>query len=163
MNSLYNIREEHLQLISLIEENEGELTPELETALALTEMEFQQKAISYGYVIKKFDDNLSAIDAEIDRLSRLRDAASKKKELFRQRLSEAMQQFGYEKIETPLLKLSFRKSESVNIYNENDLPEQFIQRTILVTYPKTPIKEAIKAGADVPGAEIITKKNLQIK
>ena len=78
----------------------------------------EQKAVSYGYVIKHFDDSLGAIDTEIERLKALKDTAEGNKEYLKQRLSSAMQEFGYEKITTPTLTLSFRKSESVEITDE---------------------------------------------
>jgi CxxC motif-containing protein len=161
--SLYNIRIDHLSLLQEIEENEGELTPELETALALTEEEFQDKAISYGFVIKTFDNDIDIIEAEMKRLYTLKEKAERRKELFKQRLSEAMQQFGVEKITTPLLKLSFRKSESVEITGDENIPEEYFDVKMVSTISKTRIKEAIKAGEIVKGAELVVKQNLQIK
>ena len=74
-----------------------------------------------------------------------------------------MQQFGVEKIETPTLKLSFRKSESVEIIDEKDVPGNFFETKTVSTVSKTKIKEAIKEGQTIPGAQLITKQNLQIK
>jgi hypothetical protein len=161
--SLYNIRIEHLELLQAIEENEGELTPELEQALSLTAEAFQEKAISYGFVLKSFDNNVAIIQNEINRLTLLKQSAENKKELFKARLSEAMQEFGVEKIKTPTLSLSFRKSESVEIINEDLLPPFFKNAKIVETPDKALIKESIKAGQQVPGAQLVTKNNLQIK
>jgi hypothetical protein len=161
--SLYNIRIDHLSLLKEIEENEGELTPELETALALTQDELQDKAISYGFVIKHFDNDIDIIEAEMKRLYSLKEKAERRKELFKQRLSEALQQFGVEKITTPLLKLSFRKSEAVEITDGESIPAEYYDEKIVTTLSKTRIKEAIKEGQIVKGAELVTKQNLQIK
>lgn len=162
--SMFSIREDHLALLQLLEENEGELTPEIEQSLALTEQEFQEKAVSYAYVIKGFDGTESIIDAELERLLKLKQQAARRKELFKDRLSAAMLQFGVEKIETPTLKLSFRKSEAIEITDETCIPTAF-QEEVPATWKisKTKIKEAIKAGEIVPGAQIVTKQNLQIK
>lgn len=162
-NSLYNIRAEHINLIQLIEEADGELTPEVEQALALTEEQFQEKAISYGFVVKGFEDTAGVIDNEIERLSILKERAVKRMDLFKKTLSEAMQQFGVEKIETPTLKLSFRKSESVEITDETSVPGEFVESKIVHTISKTKIKEALKAGKAVAGAVLNSKQNLQIK
>jgi DNA gyrase/topoisomerase IV subunit A len=142
---------------------EGELTPELEQALSLTQEEFQDKAISYGFIMKQFDNDASIIEAEINRLRALLNKADQRKELFKQRLSEAMQQFGVEKITTPLLKLSFRKSEAVEITDGESIPAEYYDEKIVTTLSKTRIKEAIKAGEIVTGAELVVKQNLQIK
>jgi hypothetical protein len=161
--TLYNIRIDHLELLQAIEDNEGELTPELEQALQLTEAEFQSKAISYGYLIKTFDDSSTIIEKEMERLGAILDRVDKRKDLFKNILSGAMQQFGVEKIETPLLKLSFRKSEAVEIVDEKSIPGQYKTERITIAISKTEIKDAIKKGFDVPGAQLITKKNLQIR
>lgn len=161
--SLYQIRAEHLYLLKLIEESEGELTPEIEAGLMLSQDQFQEKAVSYGFVLKTFDNTTDVIAAEIKRLQELKDKSEKRKELFKQRLSEAMIQFGVEKIETPLLKLSFRKSESVEITDENLLPDDYKIEKTTYSPDKTKIKYYIKEGSIVPGAELITKQNLQVK
>jgi Gp157 protein len=161
--SLYNIRIDHLSILQEIEEMDGELTPELETALALTQDELQDKAISYGFVIKHFDNDIDIIEAEMKRLYSLKEKAQRRKEMFKTRLSEALQQFGVEKITTPLLKLSFRKSESVEITDGENIPDEYLDTKIVTTISKTRIKEAIKEGQIVKGAELVVKQNLQIK
>lgn len=161
--TLYNIRIEHLSLLQEIEDNEGELTPELEEALSLTQEQFQDKALSYGFIIKSFENTANIIDAEIDRLKLLQDKAEKRAQLFKERISEAMQEFGVEKIDSPLLKLSFRKSEAVSIYDERMIPAGYLVERTVVDISKAKIKEAIKTGLTVPGAELVSKKNLQIK
>ncbi len=161
--TLYGIRAEHLALLGEIEQNEGELTPELEQALSLTNEQFQEKAISIAYVIKHFKDNTEAIDAELARLQELKDRAVKRQEMLKTRLSDAMQEFGYEKITTPLLTLSFRKSESVEITDESKLPESCRKSKTVTTIDKIYIRDAIKMGDDVPGAQIVVKQNLQIR
>lgn len=122
--SMYQIRVEHLTLMQMIEDNEGEITEDIDKALALTEEEFQDKAISYALVVKHFDDDAEVISKEIERLSTRLQQVNKRKEMFKERLSAAMQQFGVEKIETPTLKLSFRKSSSTEVaekFSENIL------------------------------------------
>lgn len=162
-HSLYQIRIDHLSLLQEIEDNEGELTPEVSQALSLTEEQFQEKAISYGYILKTLDNTTSIIDAEIKRLMKLKERSERNKETFKERLSEAMQQFGVEKINTPTLTLSFRKSESIEISDEDKVPDNFFDQKTIFTISKTRIKEAIKEGKQVPGAELISKQNLQVK
>ena len=147
--SMYNIRVDHLELLKQIEENEGELTPELEESLQLTEEEFESKAISYGFVHKGFDDTIAVIDQEISRLTALKQKAQKRANTFKERLSEAMKQFGVEKIETPIIKLSFRKSKSVELADEfEDNILKYVDIAPVVNENK--IKAAKEAGEAVP-------------
>ncbi len=115
LKSMYHIRLEHLQIIQLIEDGEGELTPEIEQALALTEEEFQDKAISYAYVVKKFEDNAAVIGDEIARLTELKQRAERQAKTFKNNLDIAMKQFGVEKIKGDLITISFRKSNPVEL------------------------------------------------
>jgi Siphovirus Gp157 len=181
--SMYHIRAEHLGLLKEIEEAEGELTPEIEQALALTEEEFEDKAVSYGFVVKSFEDVEEVLDKEIKRLSDLKSKAGKRAEAFKKRLDEAMKQFKVEKIQTPFLTLSYRKSKPVELIE--GFEDDFLSNVIVEIKPKqgapahisklieffdakaapskTRIGDALKSGAEVKGAKIVEKKNLQIK
>jgi translation elongation factor EF-G len=161
--SIYDIRMDHVRLIQIIEDNDGEVTPEIEGLLQLTGEEFENKALSYALVTKHFEDEETILTKEIERLSsRLRQVV-KRKDLFRQVLSSAMQQFGVEKIETATLRLSFRKSQSVEILDETIIPDRYFDNRTITTVSKTRIKEDLKEGKVVPGASLSTIQNLQIK
>lgn len=74
-----------------------------------------------------------------------------------------MKSLGKEKLNTNIYALSYRKSESIEIQNENMIPQEFIKEKITTAPDKVAIKEAIKKWQEVPWATIITKQNLQIK
>ena len=67
------------------------------------------------------------------------------------------------KMETPKMKLSYRKSESVNITDINSVPNEYIKTKTEVSADKTNIKKAIKAGQHINGAELVTNINMQVK
>lgn len=161
--TLYNIRQDHYELIKMIEDADGELTPEIEQALQLNEKDFQDKARSYGFVIKEYENTELIIDNEIQRLKNLMAKSKHRQELFKNILSEAMQERGIENIETPMIKLSFRKSEAVEITDERMIPAEFTTSKTVVDISKIKIKEALKKGGSVQGAQLVTRQNLQIK
>lgn len=182
-NSLYQIRSEHLGLLKLIDEAEGELTPEIEQALALNAEEFEDKAISYGYVVKMHEDVGEILDKEIKRLTALKQKAAKRADKFKNTLDKAMKEFGFDKIKTETLTLSYRTSKPVEL--TEDFEEKFLSNVSIMivlkvdapvemahlieyfdvkaTPSKTRIGDALKAGAEIDGAKIAEKKNLQIK
>ena len=90
---------------------------------------------------------------------------SKEKELKRMDnfINFLMQSFWKDKLETNIYKISYRKSESVEIINEQAIPKEFMKEKTTIAPDKTAIKEAIKNWKEVPWATIITKQNLQIK
>ena len=74
--SLFNITLEQKVLMHEIESMEGELTPEMEASLQITEAELQQKSIAYLEVIRQKEGFNSLIDAEIKRLQQIKKAGN---------------------------------------------------------------------------------------
>lgn len=103
------------------------------------------------------------MEEEMKRLKELKESRENKIEKGKERISYLLQQAKIEKMNTEFNKLSFRSSESVEILDEDKIPEQFRKIKTEIKPDKTAIKEAIKAGKTVPWATIVEKQNLQIK
>ena len=161
MKTLFEITQGVQELASLLEE--GEFTPELEQQLAITRDELDSKAENYVKVIRSVEGDISVIDAEIKRLKEIREGKSKVIDRMKEALSTAMTAFRIDKIETALMKLFFRKSESVEIVDEKLIPEEYKLSRVVVNPDKILIKKLIKSGEEVPGALVVEKSNLQIK
>ena len=161
--NIYQIQNEYLLLINQIIDNGGEVTPQQELNLQITRDQLQDKGTNYAFVIKKLDAECDIIDAEIKRLTELKKVRQNACERLKANISHAMQIFEVDKIESPLIKLLFRKSQSVNVANVNSLPSEF--KTIKVTEQadKLKIKQALLNGEVIEGCEIINSQNLQIK
>lgn len=157
--NLYNIKSEYLNIAAQL--TEGELTPELEQALIITESNLQEKAINYGYVIKNFESEVDIIETEIKRLNALKKTRINAVDKLKNNISDAMQLFGIIEVKAPTFKMNFRKSESVEIYD--GLSQEYITEKISYQPDKIAIKNAIKEGKTVNGAGIIINYNLQIK
>lgn len=161
--SLFNIEQEYLSLAQTLTENGGELTPELEEALMINQANLETKSTNYGLVIKQMEYECDILDSELKRLQGLKKSRENAIDRLKHNISEAMKLYGYDKIETPVLKLSFRKSETVEIDNEMQVPDDYKVTKVSVTADKKLIKEAIKEGLEIPGAHIEVHQNLQIK
>ena len=159
--NLYEITREALELASLLETDE--LTPELEAALLINQDQLQAKAGNYAKVITNIQSDSDAIDAEIKRLKAMKDTKDRAVNRLKEALREAMMVSGIDKIESPLFKLSLRRSEAVEVDVVEALPSDFVNRKVVVTADKVSIKEAIKRGENITGARIIENFNLQIK
>ena len=159
--NLYEITQEALYLSKLLETEE--LTPELEEALIINQNELQAKAVNYAKVIANYQAESDAIDQEIKRLKAMKDSREKKIEWLKESLKKAMLVSGIEKVESPLFKLSVRRSEAVEVDLVEALPNAFQNVKNVVTADKVAIKEAIKRGEFVMGARLVENFNLQIK
>ena len=150
--------------MAAIEEQGGEITPEQEEALAITEANFIQKAPAYGRIIQYYDALAAAAKAEEERIHTLRQRAEKQAEGFRRRIVAAMIEFERPKVdEDPTVILSLRKSEPTVIDDAEKIPDSYLTKTLTVSPDKAAIKAAIKAGTEVPGAHLEVNYSLQIK
>jgi hypothetical protein len=161
--SLFNIAQEYKELMLEIEMAEGEITPEIAERLDAVSSSIEVKAQNYGFIMKAYDTNNDIIDAEIERLKILKARNTRNVDTLKQRLKGAMEDMGVQKITTPLITASFRKSESVEIEDEKLIPMEYKVRKEEWKVDKVKIKEAIKSGAVVLGASISENNNLQIK
>jgi len=161
MRALYHIERELNELNEILVNSGGELTPEIEKRLAISQEELQIKATNYGFVIKQNQAESDAIETEIKRLKYIKDSLDSTNEKLKETISFAMQSYGLTEVKTTTLKLSFRNSESVDIQDESLLDAKYF--SYKPTIDKTSIKNDIKAGILVEGATIISKQNLQIK
>lgn len=161
--NIYNIQKEYFSLINEIIENNSELTPQLEQALQINQEQLQAKGIQYGYVIKSIESEIDIIDAEIKRLSDLKKVRENAVERLKMTLKGAMELYGVVELKTPTLKINFRKSESIEITDFDSLPKEYVTVKTTEIPNKAEIKQAIKEGKLVEGAELRTNNNLQIK
>jgi len=161
MRALYHIERELNEINETLINSGGELSPELEIKLAITQEELTKKATNYGFVIMQNQSEIEVIEAEIKRLTALKKCLDNTNEKLKEAVSFAMQTYGIFEVKTPTLKLSFRESQAVEITDENKLNAKYFSYKSVID--KTAIKSDIKSGLIVDGAVIITKQNLQIK
>lgn len=163
MSSIFKIQAEYQQIVNELIENGAVLTPELELALQITKDNFHSKSESYAFITRQFDSEMDIIDNEIKRLQQAKKTREKAIDRLKANIEMAMNTFEVDKIETPLIKISFRKSESVEVEDVNNLPNEFKVIKLSETADKLKIKDAIKSGILIEGCTIKTNRNLQIK
>jgi hypothetical protein len=160
--SLYHISTEAMDIVSALEETEGELNPTIESLLKINQSELQEKSFNYAYVVKSIDNDITAINEEIKRLQALKKRNESIVSRMKEAVIDAMHIYGLEKITSPTLNLSIRRSEAVEV-DENFHEDIYMVKKVTYTPDKTRLKEAIKRGQNIEGARIIENYNLQIK
>ena len=161
--SLFNITSEYRQLMSIIEENGGEITDEIAERLAINAENLQEKAVGYGHVIRSYEALAAAAKAEKERIDGILKMAERAADGLKDRLAAAMKLYEVEKIDDPTMRLSFRKSTSVDVPDVEKVPKEFVKINITKSPDKNAIKAHIKDFGEVPWASIVESKNLQIK
>lgn len=122
--------------------------------------DYENKVENYVKVIKNTEADIEARKNEIKRLTELNRSDERKKERMKEVLKESMALTGHERVDTPLFKVSFRKSQVVEV-EDLLLPEGYK----IATYKpdKKRIKEDLKNGLDILGAKLVENQNLIIK
>lgn len=159
---LYEINAQLARLVELDTERLVDTeTGEILTIEALEQLQMDRAEKIEGclLVIKNKTAEAEAIDMEIKRLSERKKALENKVKWIREYVGYSL---NGEKFSTARVAVSYRKSESVEITCATDeLPEEF--RKITYTPDKTNLKKALKDGAEIPGVQLVTKNNMQIK
>ena len=95
--NIYEISRNYLQLIDELQEQGGELTPELENALKINKQDFENKAEAYCQIIINLNAEIDGLNNECVRLAEKRDRAKKAVERLKDNLTNAMLLFDCEK------------------------------------------------------------------
>lgn len=122
--------------------------------------DYEEKVENYIKVIKNIESDVEARKNEIKRLTELNKADEKKKDHLKETLSTSMQLTGHERVDTPLFKVSFRKSQAVEV-DELVLPESY--KVATWKPDKKRLKEDLKNGLEIIGATLVERKNLSIR
>nr|UVY33713.1 MAG: hypothetical protein [Bacteriophage sp.] len=132
MASIFNIQQDLYSIFDSIEENEGEITPELEKALTIKREEFSTKIQGYVAFIKQLELDNKGIKEEIARLKDLQKSKEKTIDNLKKIMAMAINAFGdTNKSGTKFLdygtgKVSIRKSDSIEVDEEGT--KQFVNR-----------------------------------
>lgn len=157
MASLYELTGQYLEIYNMELDEETKL----DTLDSIDwETEYETKVENYIKVMKNIDADVEARKAEIKRLTELNKADEKKKDHLKDALSASMNMTGHERVDTPLFKVSFRKSQAVEV-DEAVLPEAY--KVATWKPDKKRLKEDLKNGLEIIGASLVERKNLSIR
>jgi hypothetical protein len=157
--SLFKIGAGLREIESSIEMAGGEVTLNDEVVIeALTEA-LTTKADGVVEYIKSKEATLDTINQRIKEFTELKGREQKKLMQFNEYVVTCMDMMGVDKIEGNLAKVSIRKPvKVVNITSEKLLDSQYIKEKVISRIDKDKIKDELKLGKAVEGAELIDGK-----
>lgn len=165
---LYEIAADYAALLDAIEAGqipEEAINDTLESVAAVLE----DKVDNIACYIKNLTAFVGEIKAEEQALAARRKAKENQIERMKEYLQDTLLRLGRDKVETARNKVTFRKSQSVQIDDESAFIEWAkTSGDEYLTYKeptinKTAIKSAIADGIEIAGATVVTKQNIQIK
>lgn len=160
--TLYEIDQ---RIMDLVDPDTGELLDF--DAFSALHMEREQKIESMALWVKDLAATAAAIKAEVDTLTERKKAAERKADSLKKYLSYILQG---EKFSTPRCSVSFRKSTSVQVDDQDQLVRWLEQNGYddCVKYGKPEVKktevgELLKSGMPVPFAHLENKQSVGVK
>ena len=153
--NLFEIDSEYRDILQMLEQVDGEISPEIEKALETNEGDFLKKVTNYRNMIFKWKSDLQAIKIEKNRntsIERLKNA-----------LGYVMSNRNLKSVDLGVNgSISYRKSYST-IVDEDSLPAEWFKMTVVEKPMKSEIMRALKNGETIEGARLEESENLQIK
>lgn len=122
--NIFEIQQNLQAIFDELEETGGELTPEMEEALNVTESDFKNKIKDYTNVIKLIDKDIELVKEETIRLKQVKERKEKLKTKLSNIIINSIKKFGMlSKSGSPYIdygdgKVSIRKSTKINTYDE---------------------------------------------
>lgn len=160
-----NRLQQEIEVLLLL--SEGEIIPEIDELMKL-QLKAENLEQNIAWLLIKYEANEALLKARSDRLESLKrkiETTKGSSEYWKGKITEELQRSGLPSLKLRDYDLSFLRSESVDVYDETELPDEYIKTTTKVTKApdKITIKAALKSGKNVPGAKLEVKNNLQIK
>jgi hypothetical protein len=157
-------------------ENGGELTEELEQALAETEQSLVKKTDGYISLLQSLAAQESIMKAQKERYAKLEKIAANAQKRLREHLDYNMSTFGIEKLEGMTGKISRTKSTAVEV-NEEQMLDPYLGKIeelrvtlpAYITLPDPKVSKAIikqmnkETGVLPAGAEIVENYSIRIR
>ena len=148
-----------------IDPKTGEISDEGFLALSTLQMEKDAKIENLALWHKNVVAEAKAIDDEIKTLKKRKDALDRKAEWQKNLLTWATEG---QKFETPKVAISFKTSHAVDIFDEKRFCELYAGTAYVTTKTeskpdKNAVKELLKVGGSLDGAELVARRNIQIK
>ena len=161
--TLYELTGQYQELLSMEDSIPWE---QLEQMLNDLQGDIKDKATNVGFVVGNLEALAESIEVAVGRMKARAQAARNRADNLKSYMLNHMKVAGITKIEGPELRITVRKNpERVVIDFEDSIPSEYL------THPPIPapvpnknlIKEALKAGQDVPSAHLEQSERLEIK
>lgn len=156
---LYELDKIEIEILEQLESEDG-ISQEIYEQLKNAE---EEKIVKCAKIFRQMQSDAKACKDEINRLEsrkvRLENNAQKLREI----MLEGMEMTGLKKIHNSYFDIRIKKNPpSLRIHDEGNIPKEFYKQSAPVL-DKQALREAIKTGTKIVGAELIQTKRIDIK
>ena len=126
--------------------------------------EIENKADNITYVIRNLEADALAYKTEEQRFKDKRTSAEKRAKRLKQYLQDNMESLGKTNFKTQLFSYNVqRNAPSLQLTDEQLIPQKYYTVESVRKYDKQAIKDDLKAGQLINGAELKTSQSLRIR
>lgn len=154
MSSLRSITSQLIDVLREVEENDGELTPELEKVLGDIELASRNKVDAYYYRIKTYEELIPIVDEKLKEYQSAKKRLKSTIDWLKDNLKSRMKSTQSNVAEGNEVRYSLSESTKPFVFDENKLPSEY--KIVTTTYKPDLIKirNALKAGVEIPGVSL---------
>ncbi len=160
--TLWAAADELREVLDQVNPETGEFPPEFESALGL----FKNKGSQVGAYILQTEAEMEMIEQHAKALLERVATQKKRHEWIRNYLIANMMETGITEISVEdgaKIKLYPYRDEAVEVFDERQVPAEYLSDPKPPPVSKTKVKVAIKSGVEVPGALLVCRHRLTIK
>lgn len=157
--NLYKLTQNYQNVLEIAEQLDAET---LKDTLDSIDEAINDKVENTAYVVKQLDANVAAIDTEIKRLQAMKSAQSNNAKNLKLYIQESMEKVGLDKVQGKLIKVAIQNNPaSVVVTDEKKLAKYFVEQPPQLN--KTILKEDLKSGIEIDGAELQSARSIRIR
>jgi len=146
---------ERLRIMTIVNENEGEIPAELEQQFVTCETDIPEKVEQWAFVMKGFENEAEFLDAEAKKLTERARKYKQHYEYMKLRLKMIMTESNMKVLNGTMTKFSIRPTRpALKIIDQDSIPNEYIDEKMEFVPNKERILEAIKAGTEIPGVRL---------
>jgi hypothetical protein len=148
--------------IAILQDLEGVDPEVIKDSLDAYEGELSDKVENIVKTMKNLEAEEEAFKLEAKRLAERAKSAANKKEWLKAYLDENLQLIGVKNVKAGIFEVKYKKNPpSVEVLDEAAIPENWFK--FEPKLDKAGMKDALKAGEEIPGVTLVQKESLQIK
>jgi ABC-type transporter Mla subunit MlaD len=157
--NLYKLTQNYQNVLEIAEQLDAET---LKDTLDSIDEAINDKVENTAYVIKTLEANVAAIDAEIKRLQAMKSTQTNNAKNLKLYIQESMEKVGLNKVQGNLIKVAIQNNPaSVVVTDEKKLSKYFVEQPPQLN--KTILKQDLKNGLEVDGAELQSTRSIRIR
>jgi hypothetical protein len=163
LGPLWKIEQELEVLLDTLDVCPDEQRPQLEERISEYLTAEVHKVDKVGSVLSSLDNVVENAKHEIERLRERQQSAEKAAKRLEGYVLHVLRQRGGQPLRGQNVTFSVRRTEALIVDDPGVVPDQWKRTTVNIDILKNPIKQALKAGEDVPGVHLEQHENLQRK